>query len=462
MGDLNRILVESVDLEAQGVAHLPSEAGEIGKVVFIEGALPGELVTYRVTREKARFQKARVEQVLIPASYRRKPPCQWYEACGGCTMQHMDMRAQIAIKQRVLEDNLRHLGKVQPEMILRPLLGPEWQYRYRARFSVVNRSIKKGTVLVGFHERKRSYVVDMTSCEIVPKFVSDLLKPLRALILGLSVRDRVPQIELAIGDLEIGSNRAVKQEQPVLVIRHLLPLTDEDKRQLEAFAKEHGVWLWTQSHGNETAKPFYPTAGKLAYQLPEFGVEIPFRPTDFTQVNHPMNRSLVGRAVRLLDPQSDERVLDLFCGIGNFTLPLATQAKAVLGIEGSRELTQRAVENAKHNHLEDRVSFKEANLFEVNPDIVKSWGHATKWLIDPPRDGAMALSEALAELSKSSRVEDLSYLPKRIVYVSCNPSTLARDAGILVNQAGYSLLKAGVMNMFPHTSHVESIAVFER
>lgn len=450
-----------MDLESQGIAHLPGHDGGVGKVVFIEGALPGELVTYRVTREKARFEKGRVETVLVPAVYRRKPLCSWYESCGGCTMQHMDLRAQIAIKQRALEDNLHHLGKVQPEMILRPLMGPEWRYRYRARFSVVNRSIKKGTVLVGFHEPKRNYVADMTSCEIVPKAVSDLLPELRSLILGLSVRDRVPQIELAIGELSSEDNYQ-KSEQVVLVIRHLLPFSQEDKEKLEEFAKQYGVWLWTQAQGVESAKPFYPNHGKLVYRLPEFDIEIPFRPTDFTQVNHAMNRSLVGRAVRMLDPQNGDRVLDLFCGIGNFTLPLARYATEVLGIEGSRELTQRAVANAKHNQLENRVTFKESNLFEVTPETVKSWGVADKWLIDPPRDGAMAVSQALADIVTLGNKADLHYVPQRLVYVSCNPATLARDAGILVHGAGYRLIKAGVMNMFPHTSHIESIALFER
>lgn len=454
-----------MDLDAQGIARLPGKSPEEpGKVVFIQGALPGEFVSYQTTREKARFEKARLNEVLHPAVFRREPKCQWYGVCGGCTMQHLDSRAQLSIKQRALEDNFHHIGKVKPETMLRPLMGPEWQYRYRARFSVVNRSIKKGAVLVGFHEKQKGYVADMLSCDVIPKIISDLLPHLRELVMSLSVRDRVPQIEVAIGELGHEDELSQKADRglPVLVLRHLLPFTEDDKKKLIEFAKDHDIWLWTQAHGPETAIPFYPKEGKLFYTLPEFGVEVPFRPTDFTQVNHQMNRALVGKAIRLLDPTPDDRILDLFCGIGNFTLPLATQCREVHGIEGSAQLTQRAHQNAEHNQLAHKLSFSQANLFEVDAATIKSWGKADRWLIDPPRDGAHAIAQALVDLAQSENPEDDLYLPSRIVYVSCSPSTLARDAGLLVNHAGYQLRKAGVMNMFPHTSHVESIAVFER
>lgn len=460
-GIIKEVLIESVDLDAQGIGRLPAEDDhEKGKVVFVPGTLPGELIKYEVTREKARFEKGRLKEILKPAVFRRQPRCQWFGKCGGCTMQHLDSRAQLAIKQRALEDNLSHLGKVSPDEILRPLLGPEWGYRYRARLSVVNRSIKKGVVLVGFHEAQHRYVADMTSCEVLPTIISDLLPALRILVMGLSIRDRLPQIEVAIGELDHSENGS-SLLKPVLVIRNLLPFTKEDISVLKNFADVHKVWLWTQDKGPESVKPFYPVDGELYYRLPEFGINIPFLPTDFTQVNHQMNRALVGKAIRLLEPLPTDRVLDLFCGIGNFTLPLATKSREVVGIEGSAVLTKRAKDNAVHNQIDHKVSFLQSNLFEVDGSSIKSWGKADRWLIDPPRDGAFELSKAIAELRQSGDEQSLAYLPKRIVYVSCNPATLARDAGILVNDAGYVLKKAGVMNMFPHTSHVESMAVFD-
>lgn len=453
-----------MDLDAQGIARLPNtNSDEPGKVAFIQGALPTERVTYITTKQKARFEKGRVLEIHRSAVFRTQPKCPWFGKCGGCTMQHLDSRAQLSIKQRVLEDDLWHLAKVKPQTMMRPLIGPQWGYRYRARLSVVNRSIKKGTVLVGFHEAQNAYVADMTSCEVLPRIISGLLPKLRDLVMSLSVRDRLPQIELAIGELDTyEETQSLDRGKPVLVFRHLLPLTKDDQEKLKNFAINQDIWLWTQAQGPETAKPFYPQTGTLLYRLPEFGIEIPFLPTDFTQINHQMNRALVGKAIRLLAPQKDDRVLDLFCGIGNFTLPLATLAKEVLGIEGSQQLTQRAMQNAKHNGLSEKVSFDCANLFEVDVTTIKSWEPAQRWLIDPPRDGAFALAKALTELVKSNDPADTQYLPKRLVYVSCNPATLARDVDLLVNEAGYQLIQAGVMNMFPHTSHIESIAVFER
>lgn len=460
---VKEVWIDSVDLDAQGIGRLPVEnQHETGKVVFIQGALPGEYVRYQVTREKARFEKGRLKEILKSAVFRRQPGCKWFGKCGGCTMQHLDSKAQLAIKQRALEDNLSHLGKVTPEEILRPILGPEWGYRYRARLSVVNRSIKKGVVLVGFHEPQHRYVADMTSCEVLPKIISDLLPALRVLVMDLSIRDRLPQIEIAIGEIEDDLRESnLPALKPVMVIRNLLPFSKADISILKEFADKHGIWIWNQDKGPESVKPFYPLEGELYYRIPEFGVVMPFLPTDFTQVNHQMNRALVGKAIRLLDPQSDDRILDLFCGIGNFTLPLATKAKEVVGIEGSGVLTKRAKDNAVHNQLANKTTFFQSNLFEVDESSIKSWGKAQRWLIDPPRDGAFELSKAIAALRQSGEAENLDYLPKRIVYVSCNPATLARDAGVLVNDAGYVLKKAGVMNMFPHTSHVESIAVFD-
>ncbi len=459
------IRVESLDLDAQGIARLtPNEAeaaqSQSGKVIFIQGALPTELVTYVVTRDKARFSKAKVLDILKPAVFRAEPKCKAFGVCGGCTMQHLDIRAQVAMKQRVLEDDLKHIAKVVPEEILRPMGGPAWEYRHRARLSAVNRSIKKGTVLIGFHEGKSGYVADMTACEILPKHVSDLLPEMRKLVMGLSIVDRMPQIEVAVGEPEDPNSDDPKKSKPVtaLVFRNLLPLTPADEQLLRDFADVHQVWVWLQPKGIETVAPFYPLTGKLCYRLPEFEVEMPFKPADFTQVNHMMNRALVSRAIRLLEVQPSDRVLDLFCGIGNFTLPLARRASAVLGFEGLESLTTRANENAAHNQLAGKASFMQSNLFEVSTETIASWGKADRWLMDPPREGAMEICQALAQLQDQQ--SDLP--PQRIVYVSCNPKTLARDTEILCHQAGYILKSAGIVNMFPHTSHVESMAVFER
>ncbi|UZD56259.1 23S rRNA (uracil(1939)-C(5))-methyltransferase RlmD [Caldimonas aquatica] len=444
--------VESLDLEAQGVAHDAE-----GKVVFIEGALPGEEVQVAVTRRKNNWEQARVVALRKESSQRVVPRCVHFGVCGGCKMQHFHISAQVAVKQRVLEDNLWHLGKVRPETILRPIEGPTWGYRFRARLSV--RMVpKKGGVLVGFHERKSSYVADMTSCQVLPPHVSAMLVPLRHLISSMDRPDRLPQIEVAVGEHDEGRATA-------LVLRHLEPLSEADIARLRRFAEEHGVQWWLQPKGPDSIHRLDEGGPVLAYSLPEFDVRMPFRPTDFTQVNHHINRMLVGRAVRLLDPQPHERVIDWFCGLGNFTLPIARRARQVLGVEGSEALVQRSQDNARLNRLEARTSFEARNLFELEPQDLLRYGSADKWLVDPPREGAFALAKALADVHQQGGLSGgLSgwQAPRRIVYVSCNPATLARDAGLLVHQAGYTCVAAGAVNMFPHTAHVESIAVFER
>ena len=310
------IRVESLDLDAQGIARMaPNEEeaaeGHSGKVIFIQGALPTELVTYTITRDKARFSKAKVRHILKPAVFRAEPKCKAFGVCGGCTMQHLDIRAQVAMKQRVLEDDLQHLAKLKPQEILRPMGGPTWEYRHRARLSAVNRSIKKGTVLIGFHEGKSGYVADMTACEILPKHVSNLLPHLRTLVNGLSIVDRMPQIEVAVGEPEEPNSLDPKKAMPVtaLVFRNLKPLTQADEQLLRSFADEHQVWIWLQPKGIETVAPFYPVTGKLCYRLPEFEIEMPFMPADFTQVNHLMNRALVSKAIRLLEVNPGDRWL---------------------------------------------------------------------------------------------------------------------------------------------------------
>lgn len=429
--------IESLDLEGQGIAH------HEGKVVFVEGALPSERVLAHITRRKPSFDKARIERVLRPSSQRTTPPCPHFGVCGGCAMQHLEPAAQLAIKQRALEDALQHIGKVKPQQILPALQGPTWGYRYRARLSV-RYVAKKGGVLVGFRERGRSYVADMRECRVLPPHVSQLLMPLRGLVQGLSCPDRIPQIEVAVGD-----------EATVLCLRHMEALTDSDIAHLHQFAIKHNIVWWLQPKGPETAHPLNPDdIDALAYALPAYGLRMHYRPADFTQVNPAINQALISRALALLQLQPTDRVADLFCGLGNFSLPLATQVREVLGIEGSSTLVARAREDAARQGLENRTRFTELNLFEVDDNWLRGLGHFDAMLIDPPREGAMALAEALATLTPSER-------PRRVVYVSCNPATLARDAGILHHQGGWRLAAAGAVNMFPHTAHVESIAVFE-
>lgn len=458
------LAVESLDIEAQGVAHRPD-----GKVVFIEGALPFELVSVNVHRKKNNWEAGTVTAIHKESSQRVKPGCPHFGlhagACGGCKMQHLHVGAQVAIKQRVLEDNLWHLGKVKPENLLRPIEGPAWGYRYRARLSV-RHVLKKGAVLVGFHERKSRYVADMGTCPVLPPHVDALLLPLRALIGSMEAVNTCPQIELACGD-----------DVTALVLRHLEPLSAGDLQRLRDFAALHpGVQWWLQSKGPETVRLLDEGGPQLAYALPEFGIHMPFKPTDFTQVNPHINRVLVSRALRLLGARKQERVIDWFCGLGNFTLPLATQAGEVLGIEGSETLVARSRDNHSANSAAlgagalCATRFAARNLFDMTPDLLVQDGVADKWLVDPPREGAFALAKALADLYQQ-RVDPDNYPatpgaegwtpPRRIVYVSCNPATLARDAGLLVHQAGYRCTAAGVVNMFPHTAHVESIAVFD-
>ena len=440
----NKINITALDMDARGIGHLQNEDGTEGKVVFVDGALPGEVVSFSTYRKKASWENASMTQLHRESSQRTKPKCAYFGLCGGCSMQHLDANAQVAIKQRVLEDSLWHISKVKAKTMLRPIYGPTWGYRYRARLSVRN-VLKKGIVLVGFHEKKSRYVANTETCEILPPHISAMLMPLRGLISSLSIVNDLPQIELAIGE-----------DVTALVLRIMQPLSAADEVLLKEFADQYKVQWWSQVKGPETAEPFYPLEPQLHYLLPEFGVKMPFKPTDFTQVNHFINRVMVARALRLLDVQAHERVADLFCGLGNFTLPLATQAREVVGIEGSSTLTERALENARSNGLQDKTSFSTRNLFEITAEDLVALGKFDRMLVDPPRDGAMALCEALLVLSTAMP----DFLPRRIVYVSCSPGTLARDAGLLV-KAGYVTSFAGVVNMFPHTSHVESMAVFD-
>jgi 23S rRNA (uracil1939-C5)-methyltransferase len=346
----------------------------------------------------------------------------------------------VAAKQRILEDNLDRIGKIRPQTVLSPILGPDWRYRERARLSA--RYVeKKARLLLGFHERRSSFVADMGSCEVLPARISRLLEPLKELLNSLCIRERVPQVELAIGD-------AVD----VLVLRILEYPASDDAEKLRKFAEQYQIKFYLQPGGPDTAVAFHPKeAPVLQYRIPDFDLTFPFHPTDFTQVNHAINRVLVRRAITLLDPQAGERIGDFFCGLGNFSLAIARRGAKVFGIDGNARLALRAGETASLNGLGKQCRFVDRDLFKITVDEWKEIAPFDRILLDPPRDGAMELVKVLGEAA-----------PARIVYVSCNPATLARDAGVLVNMHAYQLSAAGVINMFPHTSHVESIAVFDR
>jgi 23S rRNA (uracil1939-C5)-methyltransferase len=428
------VSVESLDQEGRGVAHAD------GKVVFIEGALPGETVTYSPYRRKPTYEFATLGEVVKASALRTEPPCEFFGRCGGCSLQHFDARAQVAVKQRVLEDTLRHIGKVVPEVMLPAIHGPTWGYRERARLSA-RYVVKKGRALVGFRERRRSYVADMTSCQVLLPHVSALLEPLRHTLGALTIRERLPQIEVAVGE---GAT--------VLVLRILQPLAAGDLALLREFAETHDVRFYLQPRGPDSIYPIPPEPETdLYYTLPEFDLKIRFSPTEFTQVNMAVNRVLVRRAVQLLDPQPGEHVADMFSGIGNFALAIARRGARVLGVDGSVALARRAAANAAANGLADSTKFHTGNLFEIDTDGLAVLGRFDRMLIDPPREGAIELVKSLA-----------GDAPHRIVYVSCNPATLARDAALLVHTRGYRLAAAGMVNMFPHTSHVESIVLLER
>ncbi|MDI1362110.1 23S rRNA (uracil(1939)-C(5))-methyltransferase RlmD [Methylotenera sp.] len=435
--------IESLDQEGRGVAHVE------GKTIFIDGALPNEKVTYQSIRIKPSYEVANVVEILKQSNQRVTPKCPHFGLCGGCKLQHLDFAAQVAAKQRLLENDLWHIGKVKAENMLPPLYGPTWGYRHKARLSVKYVE-KKERVLVGFNEKATRYVADMNSCEVLVPEVSALIAPLQHMILQLSIRDKLPQIELAVGeaDLEAGKDHPVI----VLILRIMDALNTDDEILLKAFADVHAVQIWTQTKGPDTIKPFYPLAGSvLKYSLPEFDLTYPFKPNEFTQVNPQINRVMLRRAMQLLAPEENERIADFFCGIGNFTLPIARSGAKVLGLEGLANLVDRANESAALNSIE-HVKFGVADLFKMTESSLAELGHFDKWLVDPPRDGAFELVKAITPETA----------PKLIVYVSCNPATLARDAGVLVNEKGYTLAAAGVINMFPHTAHVESIALFTR
>jgi len=409
------------------------------KVVFVDGALPGEEIIFRVNKRRRRYDQGTLVEVLKPSMQRVEPPCDYFGVCGGCGLQHLAASAQVEAKEQILREQFNKFGHCKPDHWLSPLVGDSLHYRRKARLGVKH-VFKKGTVLVGFRERGSSFIADIRSCQTLDQRFSTLLPELRELVLSLSCHQQLPQIEVAAGD-----------EQMALIFRHLVPLTAEDEQRLIDFGRQHQAQIHTQSKGPDTVTALWPPQpDTLSYQLPEFSLEMHFRATDFIQVNAAMNQRMVSRAVELMQVGSDDRVMDLFCGLGNFTLPLARKAAHVTGIEASDSLLELARVNAVNNGL-GNVEFRQADLYADT--VAGGWRDIdfNKLLLDPPRDGAL---QVVCSLAKNK--------PERIVYVSCNPVTLARDTEHLVNKEGYRLSQAGVMDMFPHTNHVESIALFVR
>ncbi|MBF8269091.1 MAG: 23S rRNA methyltransferase [Gammaproteobacteria bacterium] len=427
-----RATIDSLSHEGRGVAHLG------GKAVFIDGALPGETVTFRYTRRRAKFAEGYAIDILQPSPRRAQPQCRHYTICGGCSLQHMPAADQIEHKQKVLLEQFRHIGNIEPEAILPPLRSPEWGYRRKARLGL-KYVFKKEKLLIGFREKRSNYVADLETCEVLHPAIGKRITELQSFIRGLDCYDQIPQLEVAIGD-----------NVTALIFRHLVELTVADRERLAAFQQQAQIAVYLQAGGPETVLPLNDqTATDLSYRLDQYGIEIHFRPDDFTQVNFAINNAMVARVIELLAPQSGDTVLDLFCGLGNFSLPVARQGAAVTGIEISVRLVQRARENATRNGISN-VEFLAIDLMQADLAIPVFKKTYNKILIDPPRNGAREI------------IEHLSFDGvDKLVYVSCNPATLARDAGILVRDKGLRLQQAGILDMFPQTSHVESIALFE-
>jgi 23S rRNA (uracil1939-C5)-methyltransferase len=430
-----RASIEALSHDGRGISHID------GKVTFISRALPGEEVMFRYTAKRGKFDEGDVVEVLTASPQRIEPRCPHFGVCGGCSLQHLSPADQITAKQQRLLENLEHLGKVTPGKVLEPLTAEPWGYRRKARLGVKYMR-REQVVRVGFREKHSAFLTDAKQCDVLHEAIGSRLTAFGELVNQLSVRDKIPQIEVAVGD-----------DHTALVFRHLQPLSEEDEQRLCAFGEKHQLGIFVQPKGPKTVRRLWPATDaefRLHYALPAYDVELEFQPTDFTQVNAELNRKMIDRAVNMLDLQEGDRVLDLFCGLGNFSLPLARCAGAVVGVEGEESLVQRARENAQRNGL-GNVEFHTADLnghLEAEPWYGEGFN---KLLLDPPRSGAPVAVERLPQP-----------LAQRIVYVSCDPATLARDAGVLVNQHGYSLVSAGVMDMFPHTAHVESIALFER
>ena len=434
---LFRADIESLSHEGRGVAHIE------GKTVFIDGALPGEQIEFKYVSKRSKFDEGVTENVITANKQRIEPGCEYFGYCGGCSLQHMQADAQLEHKLSVLLEQFTHLGNVQPGSVLSPLKGPEFGYRHKARLAV-KYVLKKEKVLVGFREKRSPFVANIEHCEVLHPAIGKKLAVLQQLIEGLSVYNQIPQIEVAVSD-----------NGTALVIRHLEQFSEDDISKLKIFEEDHQFKLYLQPAGYDSVHRLNVNNNEsdeteLFYKLDEHDITIYFKPTDFTQINVDINQQMIMLAIELLEPDDDDAILDLFCGVGNFTLPLARKAKSVTGVEGDIELVQRAKDNANRNNI-DNVEFHVADLANTDNTYAFMKKSYDKILLDPARTGAKEIISAIDTKNV-----------KRIVYVSCNPATLARDAGILVNEKGFELKKAGVMDMFPHTAHVESIAVFAK
>jgi len=427
-------VIESLSAEGRGVAHVAD------RIVFVDHALSGERVRFQYTKIKINLAEAKLIELLESSPDRVEPVCDVFTVCGGCSLQHMSTAAQLKHKQQTLLDHLQHIGKVQPENILEAVTGPVTHYRNKARLGVRNVR-KKEKVLVGFRERGSSFITDTSRCEVLHESVGASLEEIASCINSLELKERIPQIEVAVGD-----------DQTVLVFRHLDPLEEDDREKLQALCERHDFVCYLQAGGPDELELLWPEhVEPLYYELPEYAIRIEFVASDFTQVNPEVNRRMISLALSHLELKEGDTVLDLFCGLGNFTLPMSRQCESVTAVEGSLQMVKKARENAALNQI-GNVEFVYGDLYS-DETLSEPWlkQHYDKVLLDPPRSGAAEVLEYLGKIK-----------PQKIVYVSCHPATLARDADVLVNRLGYNLSAAGILDMFPHTAHVESIAVFDR
>ena len=427
--------IETLSHDGRGIARIQ------GKTTFISGALPGETVTFYYCSQKKHFDEGIVVEVLEPASIRVTPQCAHFGVCGGCNLQHLSSAEQITLKQATLLELLQHIGKVQPERMMPPLTGTDWGYRRKARLGVKYVE-KKQTVLVGFREQYHHFIAELTQCDVLHPRIGQQISALRELLLQFEARHKIAQIEVAMGDLEVA-----------FIFRNLIPLSKSDQQKLIDFSIDTGIYIYLQSGGPDTVQALYPPdlpLTSLNYTLPTEDITIHFAPNDFTQINFEINRQMVGQALKWLALQKTDTVLELFCGLGNFTLPLARKVAHVVGVEGEASLLARANMNAQRQNI-DNITYHTADLTKTT--LSSSWTQQTyeKVLLDPPRSGALEILQVLPFTNT-----------QHLVYVSCNPSTFARDAKVLVYEKGFRLVQVGVMDMFPHTAHIESMALFSR
>ncbi len=436
MGRRRKIPTEPVDIDIESLSHDGRGVGRIeGKAVFVDGALPGERVRLQYTSRRRKFDEGKTLEVLTASADRVAAKCPHFAACGGCSLQHLSTEAQIKAKESILLENLTRIGSVEPTTLLPALQKTTWAYRTKARLGL--RYVpKKGKVLIGFREKRSSFITDAERCDILHSSVGERFTELAGLVESLSIKQFVPQIEVAVGDA-----------QTCLIFRVLEPLSDSDTASLRAFGEQHQLCIQVQPGGPDSIYSL-GEAPDLYYRLEPQGIRVTFQSQDFTQVNPDLNQAMIQQALALMALDKQDKVLDLFCGLGNFSMPLAQHAGEVIGVEGEQAMVQRATQNAQDNGI-DNIRFYAADLFEPQQDAAWMQQHYTKVLLDPPRSGAEEIIHGLKHLK-----------PQLILYVSCNPATLARDAGILVNQYGYELQKAGAMDMFPHTAHVEAMALF--